>query len=209
VLTEWAQCAISSTCAGWQLAATLRFTVTLFRLRLPLATAAQRRNRRITQDEVSARLARVEPDDRTTQRGECETFRLGIQIAELPRLEDSRSPATRRQVIEPRNRGRLVTEKIEAAVQADLEVTEVGAGFDKCFVWTLDREGNEAVAAFVNRPPLAVRQRAAADQALRLRMWREGLQKALGLHPRTRTIEFATFDDFVHNSRWFQRGSAQ
>ena len=31
---------------------------------------------------------------------------------------------------EPRNRGRLVTEKIEASVRTDLEVTEVGAGFD-------------------------------------------------------------------------------
>src|SRR5215831_16252660 len=69
-------------------AAALRFTVTLFRLRLPLATAAQRRNRRVKQDEVSARLARVKPDDRTTQRGECETFRLAIEIAEPPCLEE-------------------------------------------------------------------------------------------------------------------------
>src|SRR6516165_7375285 len=137
-------------------AATLRFTVTLFRLRLRLATAAQLSNRWVKQDEVSARLARVKPDDRTTQRGECETFRLAIQIAELPRLEESRNPATRWQVIEPRNRRRLVTEKIEAAVGADLEVTEVGAGFGKCLVWTPDREGNVSVVAFVNRPPLAV-----------------------------------------------------
>jgi len=38
------------------------------------------------------RLARVEPDDRTTLRGECETFRLAIQIAEpLCILRDIRS----------------------------------------------------------------------------------------------------------------------
>src|SRR5215471_9930668 len=144
-------------------AAALRFTVTLFRLRLPLATAAQRRNRRVKQDEVSARLARVKPDDRTTQRGECETFRLAIEIAELPRLEESRSPATRWQVIEPRNRGRFVTEKIETTIRTDLEVTEVRAGFGKCLVWKPDREGNKSVMAFVNRPRLAVRQCTAAD----------------------------------------------
>ena len=58
--------------------ATLRFTVTLFRLRLLLATAAQLSNGRLEQDEVSVRLARVKPDDRTTPRAECETFRLAI-----------------------------------------------------------------------------------------------------------------------------------
>ena len=91
-------------------AATLRLTVTLFRLRLPLATVARLRNRRVKQDEVSARLARVKTDDRTTQRGECETFRLAIEIAEPPRLEERSSPPTRRELIEPRNRRRLVTE---------------------------------------------------------------------------------------------------
>src|SRR6516225_446140 len=112
-----------------------RFAVALFRLCLPLATAVRLRYRRVKQDEVSARLACVKPDDRTTQCGECETFRLTIEITELPRLEKSRSPATRWQVIEPRNRGRLVTEKIETTVRADLEVTEVSAGFGKCLVW--------------------------------------------------------------------------
>ena len=157
-LAESAQCAISSTCAGSnfpprskagctlsrspfllclhlhrkiaRFAAPLRLIVTLFRLGLPLATVAQRRNRWVKQNEVSARLTRVKPDDRTTQRGESETFRLAIEIAEPPCLEESRSPPTRGQVIEPRNRRRLVAEKIEAAVRADLEVTEVGAGFD-------------------------------------------------------------------------------
>ena len=58
--------------------ATLHFTVTLFRLRFPLATAAQLSNGRLKQDEVSARLARVKPDDRATLRAECETFGLAI-----------------------------------------------------------------------------------------------------------------------------------
>jgi hypothetical protein len=38
-------------------------------------------NRGLKQDEVSARLARVETDDRPTMCGECETFGLAIQIA--------------------------------------------------------------------------------------------------------------------------------
>jgi hypothetical protein len=122
-----------------------------------LATAAQLHNRRLKQDEVSARLARVKPDDCMTLRAECETFRLAIQIAEPPRIEERSSPPTRRELIEPRNRRRLVTEKIEAAIRTDLEVTEVGAGFGKCLVWKPDCEGNESVAAVFNRPPLAVR----------------------------------------------------
>ena len=119
-LAESAQCAISSTCAGSnfpprskagctlsrspfllclhlhrkiaRFAAPLRLIVTLFRLGLPLATVAQRRNRWVKQNEVSARLARVKPDDRTTQRGECETFRLAIEIAEPPCFEEPSSP---------------------------------------------------------------------------------------------------------------------
>jgi hypothetical protein len=59
-------------------ATTLRFTVTLFRLRLPLGTAGQLRNGRLEQNEVSVRLACVKPDNRTTPRAECETFRLAI-----------------------------------------------------------------------------------------------------------------------------------
>jgi hypothetical protein len=42
--------------------------------------------------------------------------------------------ATRREIIEPRNRGRLVTEQIEAAIRTYLEVTEVGAGFGQCLI---------------------------------------------------------------------------
>ena len=140
-----------------------RFAVALFRLCLPLATAAQRRNRRVKQDEVSACLARVKPDDRTTQRGECETFWLAIEIVEPPCLEEPSSPPTRWELIEPRNCGRFVTEKIEAAVRADLEVTEVGAGFGKCLVWTPDRESYESVMPILNGPPLAIRKYAAAD----------------------------------------------
>jgi hypothetical protein len=75
------------------------------------------------------RLAHVKPDDRTTLCSECETFRLAIQIAETPRIEERSSSATRREIIEPRNRGRLVTEQIEAAIRTYLEVTEVGRRF--------------------------------------------------------------------------------
>src|SRR6516164_383291 len=140
-----------------------RFAVALFRLCLPLAVAAQLRNRRVKQDEVSACLARVKPDDRTTQRGECETFWLAIEIADPPRLKEARSSPTRWQLIEPRNCGRLVTEKIEVPIGTDLEVTEVSTGFGKYLVWAPNREGNKTVVAFVNRPLLAVRQCAAAD----------------------------------------------
>jgi len=43
-----------------------------------MVTATQLRNRRLKQDEVSARLARVKSDDRTTPRAERETLRLAI-----------------------------------------------------------------------------------------------------------------------------------
>ena len=55
--------------------------------------------------------------------------RLAIQIAELPRFNERSGAASRREIIEPRNRGGLVTEQIEAAIRTYLEVTEVGAGF--------------------------------------------------------------------------------
>ena len=58
--------------------ATLRFTVILSCLCPPFAHGRTTRNRRLKQDEVSARFARVEPDDRMTLRGECEAFRLAI-----------------------------------------------------------------------------------------------------------------------------------
>jgi hypothetical protein len=64
-------------------ASALRFTVTLFRLRLPLATAAQLSNGRLKQDEVSVRFARVKPDDRTTLRAECETLSSFAYFATL------------------------------------------------------------------------------------------------------------------------------
>src|SRR5262249_19596474 len=59
-----------------------------------LAPAARWRNRRLQQDKISARLARVEPDDRTTLCGECETLRLAIQIAEPPRIKERSGAAT-------------------------------------------------------------------------------------------------------------------
>jgi hypothetical protein len=134
-------------------------SVTLFSSLSHLATTAQLGNRRLKQDKVSARLARVEPDDRTTLCGECETFRLAIQIAQPPRIEQRSSAATHRKIIEPRNRAGLVTEQIEAAIRTDLEVTEVGAGCGQCLVGTPDCESNEPVVASFDRPPLAARDR--------------------------------------------------
>src|SRR5262245_66670280 len=128
-----------------------------------LATAAHPRNRWLQQDEISARLARVEPDDRTTLCGECETFRLAIQTAEPPRIKERSGAATRREIIEPRNRAGLVTEQVEATIRTYFEVTEVGAGFGQCLVGKPDCEGNEPVVPFFNRPSLPACQRAAAD----------------------------------------------
>ena len=128
-----------------------------------LATATQLGNRGLQQEEISARLARVEPDDRTTLCGECETFRLAIQIAEPPRIKERSGAAARREIIEPRNRGGLVTEQIEATIRTDFEVTEVGAGFGQCLVGKPTRESNEPVNPLFNRPPPALRQRAAAN----------------------------------------------
>src|SRR5262245_52470392 len=105
-----------------------------------MLSAAQLRNRRLQQDEISARLARVEPDDRTTLCGECKAFRLAIQIAEPPPIKERSGTTTR---IEPRNRAGLVTEQIEATIWTYFEVTEVSAGFGQCLVGKPDCESNE------------------------------------------------------------------
>jgi hypothetical protein len=44
-----------------------------------------------------------------TLRGECETLRLAVQIAEPPCIKECSVAATRREISEPRNRGGLVT----------------------------------------------------------------------------------------------------
>jgi hypothetical protein len=71
-------------------------------------------------------------------------FRLATQIAEPPRIKERSGAATRRELIEPRNRGGLVTQRIlEATVRAYFEVTEVSAGFGQCLVGKPDRESND------------------------------------------------------------------
>jgi hypothetical protein len=60
-----------------------------------LAPAAQLRHRRLQQNEISARLSRVEPNDRLTLRGEGEAFRFAIQIAEPPCIKERCGAATR------------------------------------------------------------------------------------------------------------------
>ena len=150
----------------------------LGRASLDLAYVAAGRFDGFWEEEISARLARVEPDDRTTLCGECETFRLAIQIAEPPRIKERSGAAARREIIEPRNRGGLVTEQIEATIRTNFEVTEVGAGFGQYLVGKPDCESNEPVAPFVDRPPPAVRLCAAADQAPRPRIWRAELNES-------------------------------
>ena len=92
-----------------------------------------------------------------TLRGECETFRLTIQIAEPPRINERSRAAARREITEPSNRGGLVTEQIEATIRTYLKVAEVGAGFGQCLIGKPARERNEPVNPLFNRPPLAVR----------------------------------------------------
>jgi hypothetical protein len=129
------------------------------------------RNDRLKQDKVSALLARVEADDRMTLCGECETFRLAVQIAEPPRIEERGSATSRREIIEPRDRGGLVTEQIETAIRTYLEITKVGAGFGQCLIRIPGRESNELVVAFFDWPALAICQCAASGQASRPRIW--------------------------------------
>src|SRR5262245_11846265 len=128
-----------------------------------LAATLRLCNRRLQQDKISTRLARVEPDDRMTLCGECETFRLAIEIAEPPRIKERSGAASRREIIEPRNRAGLVTEQIEATIRTYFEVTEVGAGFGQCLVGKPDCESNEPVMSFFNWPSFPVRQCAATD----------------------------------------------
>ena len=49
------------------------------------------------------------PTHRMTLRGECETLRLAVQIAEPPCIKECSVAATRREISEPGNRGGLVT----------------------------------------------------------------------------------------------------
>ena len=98
-----------------------------------------------------------------TLRGECETFRLAVEIAEPPCIKERSRAAARREIIEPSNGGGLVTEQIEATIRTDLEVAEVGAGFGQCLIGKPARESNEPVIPLFNRPLLAVRQRPAAS----------------------------------------------
>ena len=58
-------------------------------------------------------------------------LRLAIQIVEPPSVNERCGAATRREIIEPRNREGLVTEQIEATIRTYFEVTEVGAGFGR------------------------------------------------------------------------------
>jgi hypothetical protein len=64
-----------------------------------LPAAAQLRNRRLQQNEISTRLSRVDPDDRTTLYGECKTLRLAIHIAKPPHIEERSGTAARREII--------------------------------------------------------------------------------------------------------------
>jgi len=63
--------------------------------------------------------------DRTTLCGECETFRLAIKITEQPRIKKRSGAAARREIIEPRDRGGLVAERIETAIATYFEITMV------------------------------------------------------------------------------------
>src|SRR5260221_7513403 len=83
------------------------------------------RDRWLKQHEVSARFARVEPDDRMTLCGKCETLWLAIQIAEPPCIAERRGAAPRREIIEPHQRGGLVTEQIEATIWTYREAAQV------------------------------------------------------------------------------------
>ena len=98
-----------------------------------------------------ARLARIEPDDRMTLCGECEPFRLAIQIAEPPRIKERSAAAARREIIEPRNSGGFVAEQIEATIGTNFEVTEVGAGLAS-ILSPLHEHSEEGVAKLFGRP---------------------------------------------------------
>ena len=59
--------------------------------------------------------------------------------------------ATRREIIQPRNCGGLVTEEIETTIRTNFEVTEVGAGLAECFAGNPDGESHEPAAPFLVR----------------------------------------------------------
>jgi hypothetical protein len=88
----------------------------------------------------------IERDDRTTLRGERETFGFPIQIA--ARIKKRGDAATHREIIEPRNRNGFVTEQIQVTMGTYFEITGVSAGFGKGLVGTPDCESNELVVPF-------------------------------------------------------------
>ena len=88
---------------------------------------------------------------------ECETFRFAIQITELPRITETSYAAARGEIIDPRNRGGFVAKEIEETIRTYFEVTEVGTGFGQRLIGKPDRESNEAVVPFLDRPPLTGR----------------------------------------------------
>ena len=73
------------------------------------------------------------------------------------RIKKRNGAATRRQIIEPCNRGGLVTERIKVTIRTYFEVTEVGSGFGQCLVGKPDCESNEPVVPFLigHRSPSA------------------------------------------------------
>jgi hypothetical protein len=75
------------------------------------------RNRRLRQNQISARLARVEPDDRTILCGECETFRLAIQIAEPTCVNKCSRTAAGLKMSDGRNRGASILDCSGKAVR--------------------------------------------------------------------------------------------
>ena len=105
-----------------------------------LVAAAHVSNRRLEQDKISARLARVDPDNRVTLCGERKTFQLAIQIVEPPRINERRGATTRREIIEPRNCGGLVTEQMEIRMTSRPRATR-GTGSYRSSAWPTPREG--------------------------------------------------------------------
>src|SRR5262245_2905928 len=97
------------------------------------------------------------------RRGLRVSFRFAIQIAQPPSIKERSCAATRPEIIEPRNRGGLVNEQIEATIWNYFEINEVGASFGQHPVGKPDCESNKPVVPLFNRPPLALRQCVATD----------------------------------------------
>src|SRR5262245_47128187 len=118
-----------------------------------------RRNRRLEQDQVAARLAFVEGNNGVAAGCEREAFGLAAQIAQPPSGGKRGNSTSGPEVVDPRDGGRLIAEQVEPAIGTDIEIAEVFAGSCQRLVGNPHCTGHECLITLRYRPLGAFPQR--------------------------------------------------